>query len=133
MIRHIGRSAGLAVMLLLSLPSEPTVAQEEQTSDDEVIDEVTVLGDRIAGDPPFGFTLDGEALSRMPGTQDDPIKAIVTLPGVLTNSDFDTGVALRGTRPSDNRYYLDFLRGTVYISLQLAHIFYQPQESVLIN
>jgi hypothetical protein len=33
----------------------------------------------------------------------------VTLPGVLTNNDFDTGVALRGTRPDDNRYYLDFL------------------------
>ena len=83
--------------------------EEKSSTDDEVIDEVTVLGDRIVGDPPFGFTLDEEALARMPGTQDDAIKAVVTLPGVLTNNDFDTGVALRGTRPDDNRYYLDFL------------------------
>jgi hypothetical protein len=89
----------------------PAISQQDETSsqNDEIIEEVTVLGDRIAGDPPLGFTLDEEALSRMPGTQDDAIKAVVTLPGVLTNSDFDTGVALRGTRPSDNRYYLDFL------------------------
>ena len=110
MIRCIGRGAGLAVMLLLCLPSEPIAAQEsDESPDDEVIDEVTVLGDRIAGDPAFGFTLDEKALARMAGTQDDPIKAVVTLPGVLTNNDFDTGVALRGTRPGDNRYYLDFL------------------------
>jgi len=110
MIRYIGTSAGLAVMLLVSLPSEPIAAQEaDQSPDEDVIDEITVLGDRIAADPPFGFTLDPNALERMPGTQDDPIRAVVTLPGVLTNSDFDTGVALRGTRPGDNRYYLDFL------------------------
>ena len=110
MIRCIGTGAGLAVMLLLCLPSEPIAAQEaDESPDDEVIDEVTVLGDRIAGDPAFGFTLDEKALARMAGTQDDPIKAVVTLPGVLTNNDFDTGVALRGTRPGDNRYYLGFL------------------------
>ena len=114
MIRHIWRTGGLAVMLVASLPCA-AIAEEgdDGTPDDEVIDEVidevTVLGDRIAEDPPFGFVLDEEALSRMPGTQDDAIKAVVTLPGVLTNNDFDTGVALRGTRPADNRYYLDFL------------------------
>ena len=97
-------------MLVASLPCAALAEQDEQrTPDDEVIDEVTVLGDRIAEDPPFGFVLDEEALARMPGTQDDPIKAVVTLPGVLTNNDFATGVALRGTRPADNRYYLDFL------------------------
>ncbi len=106
----VGRGTSLALMLLLCLPSEPMAAQEaDESPDDDVIDEVTVLGDRIAGDPPLGFTLDEKALARMAGTQDDPIKAVVTLPGVLTNNDFDTGVALRGTRPGDNRYYLDFL------------------------
>ena len=108
--RYAVWSTGLAVLLSATLFAESSGAQEEDESpDDEVIDEVTVFGDRIAKDPPFGFTLDQEALARMPGTQDDPIKAVVTLPGVLTNSDFDTGVALRGTRPEDNRYYLDFL------------------------
>jgi hypothetical protein len=110
LIRHTASRAGFAAALIALLSSEAVAAKEEdRPSDNEIIDEVTVLGDRIVGDPPFGFTLDQEALARMPGTQDDPIKAIVTLPGVLTNNDFDTGVALRGTRPDDNRYYLDFL------------------------
>ena len=110
MIRHVARRAGVALMVMASLPGATLAAQEEDSSpDDEVIDEITVLGERVAGDPPLGFALDEEALARMPGTQNDPIRAVVTLPGVLTNNDFDTGVALRGTRPDDNRYYLDFL------------------------
>lgn len=100
----------LAIFLMAALPSWCAASQaEDQSADAEAIDEITVLGDRIVGDPPLGFTLDEEALNRMPGTQDDPIKAVITLPGVITNNDFDTGVALRGTRPEDNRYYLDFL------------------------
>ena len=77
LIRHICKSAGLAVMLAASLPCVALAEQgEERTPDDEVIDEVTVLGDRIAEDPPFGFVLDEEALARMPGTQDDPIRRL---------------------------------------------------------
>src|SRR5210317_1362854 len=110
MNRHPGWRKRIALSLLTALSMQAMAERgEESSTDDEVIDEVTVLGDRIVGDPPFGFTLDEEALARMPGTQDDAIKAVVTLPGVLTNNDFDTGVALRGTRPDDNRYYLDFL------------------------
>ena len=102
------------VMLLIAglmqvLPDQSTAQDHDEAPEDEVIDEIRVFGDRVAGDPPFGFAMDIETLDRIPGTQDDPIKAIVTLPGVLTNNDFDTGVALRGTRPDDNRYYLDFL------------------------
>lgn len=110
MIRHAARRSGLALMVMATLPGVALAAQDEDSSpDDEVIDEITVLGERVTGDPPLGFALDEEALARMPGTQNDPIRAVVTLPGVLTNNDFDTGVALRGTRPDDNRYYLDFL------------------------
>jgi hypothetical protein len=99
-----------AVLLMAAhLVASMAMADEDRAADEEMIDEITVLGEQVAGDPPFGFALNEEALARMPGTQDDPIKAIVTLPGVLTNSDFDTGVALRGTRPEDNRYFMDFL------------------------
>ena len=104
------RVTSVIVSLMLPLSAQLVLAQEEEElPDDEAIDEIRVFGDRVAGDPPFGFTMDVETLDRIPGTQDDPIKAIITLPGVLTNNDFDTGVALRGTRPDDNRYYLDFL------------------------
>ena len=105
------RRVTLVIASLVLALSDQTVSAQEQDDapEDEVIDEIRVFGDRVAGDPPFGFAMDIETLDRIPGTQDDPIKAIITLPGVLTNNDFDTGVALRGTRPEDNRYFLDFL------------------------
>lgn len=100
----------LVASLALALSAQSASAQEQdEATEDEVIDEIRVFGDRVTGDPAFGYSMDIETLDRIPGTQDDPIKAIITLPGVLTNNDFDTGVALRGTRPDDNRYYLDFL------------------------
>lgn len=118
MYRYICRRTVPATLLLACLWSpcgtaaDRDAAPAEDAIDevaDELIDEVTVLGERLPEKSPFGFTLEAEELTGMPGTQNDPIKAVVALPGVLTNDDFDTGVALRGTRPNDNRYYLDFL------------------------
>ena len=110
-MRYISQSVTtLVASLALALSAQSASAQEQdEATEDEVIDEIRVFGDRVTGDPAFGYSMDIETLDRIPGTQDDPIKAIITLPGVLTNNDFDTGVALRGTRPDDNRYYLDFL------------------------
>jgi hypothetical protein len=74
MIRHAARRSGLALIVMASLPGAAFAAQEEDGApDDEIIDEITVLGERVAGDPPLGFSLDEEALARMPGTQNDPI------------------------------------------------------------
>lgn len=109
-MRYLPKSARLAVLLLTGVQTSPLLAQQDsQDTDDEPLDEVTVFGERIPDDPPFGFSLGEDELAGLPGTQNDPVKAIITLPGVLTNDDFDTGVALRGTRPADNRYYMDFL------------------------
>jgi hypothetical protein len=96
------------LLACLWLPSAAT-AEGDAVPADEAVEEITVFGERLPEKSPFGFTLEAEELSDMPGTQNDPIKAVIALPGVLTNDDFDTGVALRGTRPNDNRYYLDFL------------------------
>jgi outer membrane receptor protein involved in Fe transport len=55
------------------------------------------------------MSLSGEELFKMPGAGGDPLKALQTLPGIAANNDGDGGAAVRGARPSDNAYYVDFL------------------------
>ena len=54
-------------------------------------------------------SLSGEELSRVPGASGDPMKAIQSLPGVATLDDASGEPAVRGSRPSDNAYSVDFL------------------------
>jgi outer membrane receptor for ferrienterochelin and colicin len=54
-------------------------------------------------------SLSGEELKRMPGAGGDPMKAIQTLPGIVTGDDSSGEPAVRGARPNDNAYYIDFL------------------------
>jgi len=54
-------------------------------------------------------TLTREELSRMPGSSGDPMKAAMALPGVTTTDDSSSAPAVRGARPQDNAYYVDFL------------------------
>jgi TonB dependent receptor/TonB-dependent Receptor Plug Domain len=54
-------------------------------------------------------TLSGEELGRVPGASGDPMKAVQSLPGVAAVNDASGEPAVRGARPSDNAYYVDFL------------------------
>jgi hypothetical protein len=54
-------------------------------------------------------TLTREELSRIPGSAGDPMKAVQSLPGVTTVDDGSSAPAVRGARPEDNAYYVDFL------------------------
>lgn len=54
-------------------------------------------------------TVSGEELRRVPGTMGDPMKALQSLPGVAVPDDSNSAPAIRGSRPSDNAYYVDFL------------------------
>jgi TonB dependent receptor/TonB-dependent Receptor Plug Domain len=54
-------------------------------------------------------TLSGDELSRVPGASGDPMKAVQSLPGVAAVNDASGEPAVRGARPSDNAYYVDFL------------------------
>ncbi len=55
------------------------------------------------------LTLNREELARIPGSSGDPMKAVQTLPGVATVDDSSAAPAVRGARPQDNLYYVDFL------------------------
>lgn len=60
--------------------------------------------------PPAGRTsLSGSELQRMPGAGSDPMKAIQSLPGIVVNDDSSSEPAVRGARPGDNAYLVDFL------------------------
>jgi TonB-dependent Receptor Plug Domain len=54
-------------------------------------------------------TLSGEELGRVPGASGDPMKAVQSLPGVAAVNDASGEPAVRGARPNDNAYYVDFL------------------------
>jgi TonB dependent receptor/TonB-dependent Receptor Plug Domain len=54
-------------------------------------------------------TLTREELQRIPGSSGDPMKAVMALPGLATTDDSSSAPAVRGARPQDNGYYVDFL------------------------
>ena len=108
--------ARLVLVISLAVAVVTAAAQErdpEATADansgDEALEEIVVIGQPIRDEIPLSMTLTAEQLSRLAGTQDDPLRGIITLPGVAVNDDFEGGVAIRGSRPGDNRYDLDFL------------------------
>ncbi|MEY4563690.1 MAG: hypothetical protein RLZZ618_2967 [Pseudomonadota bacterium] len=51
----------------------------------------------------------GDELRRVPGTMGDPMKALQSLPGVALANDSSSAPVIRGSRPSDNSYVIDFL------------------------
>jgi TonB dependent receptor/TonB-dependent Receptor Plug Domain len=54
-------------------------------------------------------TLTSDELKRVPGSGGDPMRAVQSLPGVASADDSSSEPAVRGARPSDNLYYVDFL------------------------
>jgi TonB dependent receptor/TonB-dependent Receptor Plug Domain len=54
-------------------------------------------------------TLSRDELARIPGSSGDPMKAVMALPGITTTDDSSSAPAVRGARPEDNAYYVDFL------------------------
>ena len=87
--------------------------QAEDTSvvepDEKAPEELLIVGARIRNQDSVGIHMDAEALKGIPGVNDDPLSALPTLPGVAVNNDFEGGAAIRGTRPVDNSYRVDFL------------------------
>ncbi len=94
----------MAVWMALAAPC--AVARAEPA--DEPTTRVEIVGDRFreaAGKTSVG----GAELARVPGAGGDPMRAIQTLPGVAIVDDGISEPAVRGSRPSDNAYVVDFL------------------------
>ncbi|HTC19257.1 MAG TPA: TonB-dependent receptor, partial [bacterium] len=52
-------------------------------------------------------TLSKEELTEVPGTQEDILKALQALPGVITAGSLNGQLLVRGSGPFDNQYYVD--------------------------
>jgi hypothetical protein len=70
---------------------------------------VVVTGRRDAPTPGSRSVLTGDELRSVPGTGGDTMKALHSLPGVTVANDSSSAPAVRGSRPDDNAYYIDFL------------------------
>jgi hypothetical protein len=59
--------------------------------------------------PTSRSVMSGDELRSVPGTGGDTMKALQALPGVAVSDDSSSAPAVRGSRPTDNLYYVDFL------------------------
>lgn len=82
---------------------------EDTSPTTQAEEELVVVGVPLKDQDPVGIHMDAETLAGIPGVNDDPLSALATLPGVAVNNDFEGGAAVRGGRPVDNAYRVDFL------------------------
>ena len=79
------------------------------TVEEAPVEQIVVVGLPARDHGVSGIHMDAETLAGIPGAHDDPLSALPTLPGVAVNNDFEGGAAVRGSRPVDNTYRVDFL------------------------
>jgi outer membrane receptor for ferrienterochelin and colicin len=95
-----------ALLVIVALMSAGfTTLSNAQTDDVETI---TIKSQKVRN-AAGKLTITGEELRSAPGSFGDPMKAVQSLPGVATTDDASGQPAIRGARPSDNLYYVDFL------------------------
>ncbi|NDY91344.1 TonB-dependent receptor plug domain-containing protein [Ideonella livida] len=80
-------------------PQDPPVAEP-------VTQQVRVQARRVPAQGSLR-SLTGQEAASVPGAGNDPLKAVQTLPGVVTPHDGSGEPAVRGSRPSDNAYLVD--------------------------
>ncbi len=69
--------------------------------------EVVRVRGRREAEAPSRVGLQKKEIRRIAGIGRDPLRALQTLPGVVTPSDFSGQLAVRGGAPQDNLYYLN--------------------------
>ena len=75
--------------------------------DSYLLPEVIVSTNKISQTQVSQETLSKQELTEVPGTQEDILKAIQALPGVITAGSLDGQLLVRGSGPDDNQYYVD--------------------------
>lgn len=107
---HVG--SAMLVLIASGMTLNANAQQEAEANKKESVEQtqkVEVHAAKPVQSSNDKLSLTGEELFKMPGSGGDPLKALQTLPGMATNNDGDSGAAVRGARPSDNAYYVDFL------------------------
>lgn len=106
----IGAAMGLALVTPLAMaqaaaPDAPASAASPAATTLAPVE----ITSRRAASPASRTVLTGDELRTVPGTAGDTMKALQSLPGVATSSDSSSEPAVRGSRPTDNAYYIDYL------------------------
>ena len=73
---------------------------------DFVSDEIVVLAKKEKNDV-VTTTIDNKEMQKIPGTAGDALRAVQSMPGVASLSDYSSGLAVQGGGPDDNLYLLD--------------------------
>ena len=89
-----------AALAAVTLP----LSAEETTESSMELEPVRVTSGK---DPLTSIT--PEKLMRLPGSGNDPLRAIEALPGVTFSNSRSSEPAVRGSSPDDNRYFIDFI------------------------
>ena len=104
----VGASGNAAAQATDPAPTEKEEAAKPPATPVTKLDRVEVS--RRAPLEPSGQTsLTQEEILRTPGAGNDPMRAVQSLPGMAVNDDASAEPAVRGSRPTDNAYYVDFL------------------------
>ena len=99
-----------ACLAVASIVAASDSEEEETEPLPEADEDMHVVGTRPVERGPLAIEMDAETLAGIPGVHDDPLSALVTLPGVAVNNDFEGGTSIRGARPVDNTYRVDFMQ-----------------------
>ncbi len=104
-----GRLWGLVLAgLSLTAQAQPVAPAAAASQATTTLPPVEITSRRPAS-PASRTVLTGDELRTVPGTAGDTMKALQSLPGVAMSSDTSSAPAVRGSRPNDNAYYIDFL------------------------
>ncbi len=100
----------VAALIGLILSSSPSLLLAQASDEITELDAVVVEEE---GEPeaqlPLGVAISAETLITAPGSGGDPVRTLQALPGLAYADDEAAVPAVRGSRPGDNRFYVDFL------------------------
>lgn len=114
-------NSALTTILVLSPAAGIALAQNDVTSptsievnhDRATANTLDTLVVRPTGEPeaklPLGTGISGKTLTTTPGSGGDPLRTLQSLPGLVFTDDSEPQPAVRGSRPDDNYFQVDFL------------------------
>ncbi|MEE9320996.1 MAG: TonB-dependent receptor [Granulosicoccus sp.] len=104
----------IAIASLVALPTMATNAQSVDAENTTELEEVVVDSkSEDSSEPvakqPLGIGISGQTLRNTPGSAGDPLRTLQSLPGMVFADDESAEPAVRGSRPGDNIFEVDFL------------------------
>ncbi len=108
--QHTGYCLLTAFALLPAISHAQSTTPESDTTDSKRLETIVV---EPAGEPeaplPLGTAVSGKTLATTPGSAGDPLRSLQSFPGLAFTDDTEAEPAVRGSRPDDNYFEVDFV------------------------